>query len=262
MSFDATHQAKKAAKADSAVAARIRANLDDESKQTDSNTGLRAQGEFWTRMRAILAANEASFGLDALDALALAFLEAVVLLLPSPVLQQICRAQAHTVFQASAARPRSSKRYSSRTPPKVPPAKKQRTSKKAKAKRFSFGHSDDIDKIHPMHDHISYALPVAWATTWYDLAKFPALHQKHWLFWTRSLTVFLKASVLQACLQLLSAFIDVMGYYVLLSAFKGAVLVNLMWFSGKAVKYSSGPILASNQNPAFNKIPPFCFRVS
>ncbi|EEY69068.1 uncharacterized protein PITG_22761 [Phytophthora infestans T30-4] len=50
----------------------------------------------------------------------------------------------------------------------------------------------------------------------------------------------LKASALQARLQLLSAFFEEMSYYGMLAAFEDTVHDNLMWFGGRAAKHASG----------------------
>ncbi|KAG6946032.1 hypothetical protein JG688_00016248, partial [Phytophthora aleatoria] len=92
-----------------AAEAHLRAHLEDKTKQPDAEPALRANIEFWTRLRAILAANEGSYGLEALANLALALmdedsrgqavLEAVVLILSSPVLLHVGQAQASEIFQ-------------------------------------------------------------------------------------------------------------------------------------------------------------------
>ncbi|KAF1785507.1 hypothetical protein GQ600_25040 [Phytophthora cactorum] len=149
-----------------AAEARLRARLEDESKQPDADTALRAQIEFWTRLRAILAANESSYGLEALDNLALALidednggqavLEAVVFILPSPVLMHAGQVQASEIFQLPTAHTRSSKRNNSRTPPKASPAKKQRTFKNARTViTYSFDLPEDVeDQIHQDLDRL------------------------------------------------------------------------------------------------------------
>ncbi|KAG3117781.1 hypothetical protein PI124_g10698 [Phytophthora idaei] len=132
-----------------AAEARLHARLEDESKQPDADTALRAKIEFWTRLRAILAANEGSYRLEALDNSALALmdedsrgqavLETVVLILTSPVIMHDGQAQASETFQAPTARTR-------RTPTKAPPSKKQRTSKKARTVLpYRFDLAEDVE---------------------------------------------------------------------------------------------------------------------
>ncbi|KAG3251063.1 hypothetical protein PI124_g4317 [Phytophthora idaei] len=232
-----------------AAEARLRARLEDESKQPDADTALRAQIEFWTRLHAILAANESSYGLEALDNLALALmdednggqavLEAVVSILPSPVLMHTGQVQASEIFQLPTAHTRSSKRNNSRTPPKASTAKKQRTFKNARTViPYSFDLPEDVeDQIHQDLDRLiteaakkdktppRVAYPWKGQRVWYDPAMYPLLHQKCWLFWMRFRYVVLllalypptnnavarrklKASALPTRLQLLSAFIE------------------------------------------------------
>ncbi|KAG3006326.1 hypothetical protein PC120_g17428 [Phytophthora cactorum] len=99
---------------------------------------------------------------------------------------------------------------------------------------------------------------------------YPLLHQKCWQFWMRFRYVFLllalypptnnavarrklKASALPTRLQLLSAFIEELGYYDLMTAFDEGVHDNLMWFRGKAVKHSSG---AKQSDDSYDSGPP------
>ncbi|KAG3117006.1 hypothetical protein PI125_g4141 [Phytophthora idaei] len=277
-----------------AAEARLRARLEDESKQPDADTALRAQIEFWTRLHAILAANESSYGLEALDNLALALmdednggqavLEAVVSILPSPVLMHTGQVQASEIFQLPTAHTRSSKRNNSRTPPKASTAKKQRTFKNARTViPYSFDLPEDVeDQIHQDLDRLiteaakkdktppRVAYPWKGQRVWYDPAMYPLLHQKCWLFWMRFRYVVLllalypptnnavarrklKASALPTRLQLLSAFIEKLRYYDLMTAFDEGVHDNLMWFRGKAVKHSSG---AKQSDDSYDSGPP------
>ncbi|KAF1774994.1 hypothetical protein GQ600_25375 [Phytophthora cactorum] len=206
-----------------AAEARLRARLEDESKQPDADTALRANIEFWTRLRAILAANEGSYGLEALDNSALALMDEDSR--GQAVLET--QVQASEIFQAPTARTRSSKRNSSRTPTKTPPAKKQRTSKKARTVLpYRFDLAEDVeDRIRQDLDRlISKAAKKGKKTP--PRAAYPWKRQrKHWLFWIRFRYIFLlpslypptdnaasrrkmKASALQTRLQLLSALIE------------------------------------------------------
>ncbi|KAE9299859.1 hypothetical protein PF008_g23148 [Phytophthora fragariae] len=54
------------------IAKELRARLD--ADEDNEHAALRAQVEFWDKCRPILAANDASVGLEALDALALSVL--------------------------------------------------------------------------------------------------------------------------------------------------------------------------------------------
>ncbi|KAF4147880.1 hypothetical protein GN958_ATG02946 [Phytophthora infestans] len=191
--------------------------------------------EFWSRLQAVLAANSHSVGLDALDRLVLRLLadntsqtplESAVIILPSP----------ESMFTGQFAYTLS----------KPPPAKKQCTSKKAKSKpRFSFDLPTDEDAtIERDLERLVKILkeqgktPPRMAFPWkgcrllllelYPPTDNAAARRK------------LKASALQARLQLLSAFFEEMGYYGILTAFEDTVHDNLMWFGGRAAKHASG----------------------
>ncbi|KAF4143664.1 hypothetical protein GN958_ATG07143 [Phytophthora infestans] len=116
----------------------LRTHLDDEDRGADDATPLHFMIEFWSRLRAVISANCHSVVLDALDRLVLrllagdtsqAPLDSAALILPSPDSMSAGQVREHSVFQ---------------TPPL--PAKKQRTSKKAKAKpRFAFDLPTGVD---------------------------------------------------------------------------------------------------------------------
>ncbi|KAF4139857.1 hypothetical protein GN958_ATG10965 [Phytophthora infestans] len=175
----------------------------------------------------------------------------------------------HSVFQAPVTQTRS-KRSSSRTPLKPPPAAKKRTFKKAKAKpRFSFDLPTGVDatikcdlerlvKISEEQGKTPPCMAFPWKgyRVWYDPKHHPELHQKHWCFWNRFRLLFLllalypptdnaaarrelTASALQVCLQLLSAFFEEMSYYGMLTAFEDTVHDNLNWIGGRATKHAS-----------------------
>ncbi|KAF4138753.1 hypothetical protein GN958_ATG12058 [Phytophthora infestans] len=207
----------------------LRSRLDDEDREADDATLLHFMIEFWSRLRAVLAANSHSVGLDALDRQVLrliaddtlqAPLESAVVILPSPDSMSAGQVREHSVFQAPVTETRF-KRSNSRTPHKPPPAKKQRTSKKAKAKRqFSFDLPAGVD-----------------ATIERDLERLMKISEGEDSAAARRK---FEASALQARLQLLSAFCEEMGYYGMLTALEDTVHDNLMWFGGRTAKHASG----------------------
>ncbi|KAG2933376.1 hypothetical protein PC115_g5500 [Phytophthora cactorum] len=198
-----TKSTKKAAKTTSDEES-LSARLEEESKEWDESTPLHAAIEFWFQLRAILAANSHSTGIEALDRRVSkllvddnfpAALKEVVLFLPAPDLMEASHAQDHSVFKTPTTRARI-KRSSSCTPAKAPPAKKQRTAKKKAKARIYFDLPTGVDA----------ALGATWS----------------------------------ASPQLLSAFIEEMDYHDLLTAFEDTVHDNLMWFGGRAAKHASG----------------------
>jgi len=120
---------------------RLRARLDEGSGDSVADTQLLDLVDFWTQIRSIIAVNDASVGLDALDEVAAtvllqddatpAVLTKTVLLLVSPESMQGGQATEHEVFAPPAAPtvPTQTKRASRRSPltsAKPPPAKKQK----------------------------------------------------------------------------------------------------------------------------------------
>jgi hypothetical protein len=57
-----------------ARAEELRERLDDDTQDADEDMALRAQVEFWSRLRTALSVNDSSTGLEALDDLAMAAL--------------------------------------------------------------------------------------------------------------------------------------------------------------------------------------------
>ncbi|KAF1791014.1 hypothetical protein GQ600_14258 [Phytophthora cactorum] len=217
-----TKSTKKAAKTTSDEES-LSARLEEESKEWDESTPLHAAIEFWFQLRAILAANSHSTGIEALDRRVSkllvddnfpAALKEVVLFLPAPDLMEASHAQDHSVFKTPTTRARI-KRSSSCTPAKAPPAKKQRTAKKkAKARIYFDLPTGRIVKISEGYGKTPPRMPYMW--------------KGH------------RANALQARPQLLSAFIEEMDYHDLLTAFEDTVHDNLMWFGGRAAKHASG----------------------
>ncbi|KAG3167466.1 hypothetical protein PC128_g19465 [Phytophthora cactorum] len=239
-----TKSTKKAAKTTSDEES-LSARLEEESKEWDESTPLHAAIEFWFQLRAILAANSHSTGIEALDRRVSkllvddnfpAALKEVVLFLPAPDLMEASHAQDHSVFKTPTTRARI-KRSSSCTPAKAPPAKKQRTAKKKAKARIYFDLPTGVDA----------ALGATWSASSRSrratARRLPACRicGRATRFgttpsFTRSFTCDASASGP----QLLSAFIEEMDYHDLLTAFEDTVHDNLMWFGGRAAKHASG----------------------
>ncbi|KAF4138213.1 hypothetical protein GN958_ATG12593 [Phytophthora infestans] len=218
---------------------------------------------FWSHLRAALAANGHSVGLDALDQLVLriladntsqAPLESAVVILPSPESLSAGQVREHSVFQAPVTQTRS-KRSSSRTPLKPPPAKKQRTSKNAKAKpRVSFDPTGVDATIERDLEHLVMILEgqgktlLRMAFPWkgyrvYSYSSRCIRRRKHLRFWMRFRLQFLLLALYPPtdnAAARRNAFFEEMGYYGMLTAFEDTVHDNLMWFGGRAAKHASG----------------------
>ncbi|KAE9097316.1 hypothetical protein PF005_g16580 [Phytophthora fragariae] len=122
------------------IAKEPRARLD--ADEDDEHTVLKAQVEFWNRLRPLLAANDAAVGLEALDTLALAvladdeelppILDRAVVILPHPDAAIRGEVPAHPLFTFLAS-PYNGKRPSARGGSKVagPAKKKQRQLRRA-----------------------------------------------------------------------------------------------------------------------------------
>ncbi|KAG4229095.1 hypothetical protein PC116_g22568 [Phytophthora cactorum] len=231
----------------------LRAHLEEESEEGDESAPLHAATELWSRLCATLAANSHLTGVEALDRLVFKVLaddsfpvalEEVMPILPAPDLMEVGHAQDHSVVKTPTTRARI-KRSSSFTPAKAPPAKQERPAKQKAKAHFSFDLPTGVDaalvrgleriikisegysKTPPrMEDPLSLLL-LFLLLSLYPTTDNAADRRK------------LNANALQSRLQLLSAFIEDMGYYGLLTAFEDTVHDNLMWFGGRAAKQAS-----------------------
>ncbi|KAG2888926.1 hypothetical protein PC117_g24799 [Phytophthora cactorum] len=220
----------------------LRAHLEEESEEGDESAPLHAATELWSRLCATLAANSHLTGVEALDRLVFKVLaddsfpvalEEVMPILPAPDLMEVGHAQDHSVVKTPTTRARI-KRSSSFTPAKAPPAKQERPAKQKAKAHFSFDLPTGVDaalvrgleriikisegysKTPPrMEDPLSLLL-LFLLLSLYPTTDNAADRRK------------LNANALQSRLQLLSAFIEDMGYYGLLTAFEDTVHDNLM----------------------------------
>ncbi|EGZ09756.1 hypothetical protein PHYSODRAFT_338496 [Phytophthora sojae] len=135
-----------------AVIRRLRARLDRRSRGADAEADapLRAQVDFYVRLRAALFANSGSTNMDAVDAVAVAVLADDTLfpvelletetLPPLPDSLHVVAAPPHDLFTVPAPQTRSSgKRPTTRSASKPPPSKMQRKS------RAQYQDEDDAD---------------------------------------------------------------------------------------------------------------------
>ncbi|EGZ06525.1 hypothetical protein PHYSODRAFT_254459 [Phytophthora sojae] len=197
------------------VMRRLRARLDRRSRGADAEADarLRAQVDFYVRLRAALFANGGSTNVGAVDAVAVALLETVTLLsLPDSL--HVVAAPPHDLFIVPAPQARSSgKRPTTRGASKPPPSKKQR---KSRAQDQDEDDADDEEGA-PEDDgaeEYEFPLPAKCPATirrdiskiikqagtqgktpprmaypwtgpraWYDHQEHAALHVVHWRFW-------------------------------------------------------------------------------
>ncbi|KAE9356641.1 hypothetical protein PF008_g3501 [Phytophthora fragariae] len=153
-----------------AVLRRLRASLERRTGGADAGADaqLRAQVDFYVRLRAALFANSSSTNVDAVDAVAVAALAddvtppielpATVSLLPLPDALHVVAAPAHDLFTVPTAPARSStKRSTSRGATNAPPSKKQR---KSKAQDPDDDEPDDEEDALEGEDAEAYELPL------------------------------------------------------------------------------------------------------
>ncbi|EGZ26171.1 hypothetical protein PHYSODRAFT_327088 [Phytophthora sojae] len=213
-----------------AVLRRLRARLDRRSRgadaDADADAQLRAQVDFYVRLRAALFVNSGSTNVDAVDAVAVAVLAddtlfpvellETVTLLPLTDALRVVAAPAHDLFTVPGASARSTtKRPTTRSASKSPPAKNQRKSKDQDqddeeddneddgTEAYTFSLPDkypaairrDINKIVKQADAQGktpprMAYPWVGQRAWYDPQEHPALHVAHWRFWMHWRDVF------------------------------------------------------------------------
>ncbi|KAE8965881.1 hypothetical protein PR001_g28587, partial [Phytophthora rubi] len=218
-----------------AVLRRLRARLDHRTGGADAGADaqLRAQVDFYVRLRAALFANSGSTNVDAVAVAALADdgtlpieLPATLTLLPLPDALHVVAAPAHDLFTVPTAPARSStKRSPSRGATKAPPSKKQR---KSKAQDLDDDEPDDEEDAPEGEGAEAYELPLPakcpaairrdiakiikqaaaqgktpprmaypWVgqRAWYDPQEHPALHVAHWRFWMQWRDVFFSCAL-------------------------------------------------------------------
>uniref|UniRef100_H3H3R5 Uncharacterized protein n=1 Tax=Phytophthora ramorum TaxID=164328 RepID=H3H3R5_PHYRM len=202
-------------------AARLLALLEEGADTSNADSTVRAQADFWARMRSLLAVNGATTGLRVLDDLAVSVLldettalsTAVHLLPPVPVMQ-VGLSLEHEVFSpthttaaasstvSSAVSTKASKRPATRSSTKTtsPPNKKQRASaqKTPSPVAFSFDLASDtpagirrdlarLIKQAAAEGKGPFRLAYPWRgqRAWYAPNDFAHLHLKHWRLWMK-----------------------------------------------------------------------------
>ncbi|GMF31354.1 unnamed protein product [Phytophthora fragariaefolia] len=207
----------------------------------DADVQLRAQVDYYVRLRAALFANSGSTNVDALDTVAVAVLAddascpvelpATVTLLPPPDTQQVVVAPAQDLFTAPAAPARSpAKRSTTRSASKVPPSKKQRKSK------VPDQDDDDVDDAEDTNDGggtEAYEVPLpdkCPAVIRRDIAKI--IKQADARGKTPPRVAYPWVGQ-RACLNIIA-----FGYYGFLDAFENGTHDNLTWLGAKAARRS------------------------
>ncbi|KAI9983613.1 hypothetical protein PInf_007678 [Phytophthora infestans] len=257
------------------VVRRLRARLDSKGKPSEEDNVLRAQVDFYAELRDHLAVNEASSGLQAVDALALALiadddslpatLTEVVTLLPPPGSFEDGQPPTHALFapepDTTIKRPAPRNKAQSKRP-----AKKRRTT--ANSLKYSLELPDDVPaairrdvdrliKEAAGRGKTPFRLAYPWSgqRAWYDPQEHPLLHLLHWRFWMKHRATFFicalyaptgnsdarrkkKSVAVQARLRFISANIEVFGYYSFLAQLEDKAHDTLMWYGGKAVAHS------------------------
>ncbi|KAI9998587.1 hypothetical protein PInf_003136 [Phytophthora infestans] len=231
---------------------------------------LRAQVDFYADLRDHLAVNEASSGLQAVDALALALiadddslpatLTEVVTLLPPPGSFEDGQPPTHALFapepDTTIKRPAPRNKAQSkpthhrelpevfpRAPDDVPAAIRR--------------DMDRLIKEAAGRGKTPFRLAYPWSgqRAWYDPQEHPLLHLLHWRFWMKHRATFFicalyvptgnsdarrkkKSVAVQARLRFISANIEVLGYYSFLAQLEDKAHDTLMWYGGKAAAHS------------------------
>ncbi|KAI9979376.1 hypothetical protein PInf_030889 [Phytophthora infestans] len=246
-----------------------------QGQAVEEDNVLRAQVDFYAELRDHLAVNEASSGLQAVDALALALiadddslpatLTEVVTLLPPPGSFEDGQPPTHALFAPEPdtiiKRPAPRNKAQSKRP-----AKKRRTT--ANSLKYSLELPDDVlAAIRRDVDRLikeaagrgktPFRLAYPWSgqRAWYDPQEHPLLHLLHWRFWMKHRATFFicalyaptgnsdarrkkKSVAVQARLRFISASIEVFGYYSFLAQLEDKAHDTLMWYGGKAAAHS------------------------
>ncbi|KAG1683493.1 hypothetical protein DVH05_015073 [Phytophthora capsici] len=194
----------------------LRALLESEWQDDETNAAATAQATFWTQFRQAVYVNDHSEGLDHLDDVALSIiseesslpsLTQPVILLPRPADMRDAAAPTHELFQPKKA---PVKRSAPTRSNKSPPSKKLRASKaKTKTKKtnppsYSLNLPDnlatevreDLDDLlrhAAAEDKTPFRLAYPWngERAWYDPVKHPKLHLHHYRFWMKYRETFL-----------------------------------------------------------------------
>ncbi|KAI9985174.1 hypothetical protein PInf_004499 [Phytophthora infestans] len=225
-----------------AAVRRLRARLDSKGKPSEEDIVLRAQVDFYAELRDHLAANEASSGMQAVDALALALiadddslpatLTEVVTLLPPPDPFETDSPRLMLSLRRSQTRQLS---YSLELPDDVPAAIRR-----------------DVDRLIKEatgRGKTPFRLAYPWSgqRAWHDPQVHPLLHLLHWRFWMKHCATFFicalyaptgNSDARRKKKSVAVANIEVFGYYSFLAQLEDTAHDTLMWYGGKAAAHS------------------------
>ncbi|GMF21856.1 unnamed protein product [Phytophthora fragariaefolia] len=251
----------------------LRARLD--ADEDDEHAVLRAQVEFWNRLRLILAANDTAVGLEALDTLALAvlaeadelppLLDRAVVILPHQNAALRGEVPAHPLFTFIAS-PYHGKRSSARGSSRAasPAKKKQRQLRRAPTilqnlpAHVSAKLRADLEQLEQEaaeQGTVVVRLAYRWSgqRAWYDPEAHRDLYLAHYRLVMQFRSVFLdcalyaptpkanarrkpKLNAIVARFQFLSRNVKLFGYYRFLRLTEKGAHDNLMWLGSKAAK--------------------------
>ncbi|EGZ12434.1 hypothetical protein PHYSODRAFT_516314, partial [Phytophthora sojae] len=217
--------------------------------RAEADARLRAQVDFYARLRRSIFVNGESLGVTALDDVAVAVL-ADDTLLPAPD-----RFAVQAVPAPATKRPAAL----SADDQNAPAAKKQRKSSRTPQYLFDLPdtcHRDvqrDVEKLvkaAAKQDKTPPRAAYPWTRqrAWYDPEEFPELHLMHWRYYMRHRDTFFDCALYarrrdqlnanQGRLVLVSVNVCLFGWYGFLDRFENTVHDNLMWLGGKAAKRS------------------------
>ncbi|KAE9332884.1 hypothetical protein PF008_g14723 [Phytophthora fragariae] len=264
------------ASAATTIAKELRARLD--ADDDDEHATLRAQVALWDRIRPILAANDASVGLEALDTLVVSvlaeddelapLLDRTVVIVPHPDASIRGEVPAHPLFSFVAS-PYHGKRPSARGSSKAagPAKKKQRQLGRAPSilqnlpAHVSTKLRTDLEQLEQAAAELGTVvvrLAYRWCDqrAWYDPVAYRDLCLAHYRLVMQFRSVFLdcalyapttkanerrkqKLNAIVARFQFLSRNVELFGYYGFLRLIEKGAHDNLVWLGGKAAKHSA-----------------------
>ncbi|EGZ19039.1 hypothetical protein PHYSODRAFT_500817 [Phytophthora sojae] len=244
------------------------ASLDMALELDDEGDVFIAQREFWARLRTRLSVNNASQGLDVLDAMAMDVLSGgdarrlnqILVILPHPDQMQAGEPAEHSVLSIPLPALVSM--------PEPPSKKKQKAATKKKAKAYDFR----LPASAPARSKLDLAalaqrpfsrglapfrLAYPWRKQrcWYPPSEFRELHLLHYRANMRSRELYLQVALyapstnpdqwrkdkMNACLarnELISYNVEERGYFDFLNDFENSAHDTLLWLGGRAAKHS------------------------
>ncbi|EGZ23484.1 hypothetical protein PHYSODRAFT_258061 [Phytophthora sojae] len=233
-------------------------SLDMALELDDEGDVFIAQREFWACLRTRLSVNNASQGLDVLDAMAMDVLSGgdarrlnqILVILPHPDQMQAGEPAEHYVLSIplpplKAAAKKKAEAYDFRLPTTAP-ARLMIDLAALAQRAFSKG-------LAPFH----LAYPWRKQRCWYPPSEYPELHLVHYRANMRFRELFFLWALYAPCLnvdqrrkekmnacrarnELISYNIEERGYFGFLDDFENGAHDTLMWLGGRAVKHSAG----------------------